>query len=327
MKITSLRESQIEELKPLIATVSFKPHEEYKIDHNLLTNNLVNEIVHMLSQKTTDIIVAEDNDDIVGMCCSERLDWDSKHFGLEMARIRYLMAKGEYSSSVDTKNRLLSAMFERYQERGYNHVTARVHSEDISSVHALENKGFNLMDTLVTYSFDFRKQPIAEIEDQCTIGEFKASDIPALLTISRRCFSESRVVTSRFDADPSLPQVKCVDLYEKWVDEACRGSVDFLLVAEVDGVPVGFTTCKIQNSANNNQGLKFGGMILSAVSPHARQKGIYTSMINGGLKWFRGKADIVEVGTQVGNYSVQKAWSRLGFRISRSQYTFHKPLN
>jgi RimJ/RimL family protein N-acetyltransferase len=70
--------------------------------------------------------------------------------------------------------------------------------------------------------------------------------------------------------------------------------------------------------------VRTGGLILSAVAPWAEGKGLYTSMINGGLKWFAAQGvEVSHLGTQVNNYPVQRAWTRLGFRLAKSGPSMH----
>ena len=49
-------------------------------------------------------------------------------------------------------------------------------------------------------------------------------------------------------------------------------------------------------------------------------------MIYEGMKLFEGKSKSLTLGTQINNYAVQKAWSRLGFKIYDSKYVLHKQI-
>lgn len=55
-----------------------------------------------------------------------------------------------------------------------------------------------------------------------------------------------------------------------------------------------------------------------------RGKSIYTNMISLGLRFPKREAEIVETGTQVTNYAVQKAWVQLGLKQVTTTYVFHK---
>lgn len=318
--IDSLQESMFKRIRPLIVNYQFKPYQEYDIEQNRLVNYAVDEISSVLSRKENLVSVAEERGKLVGLVSLERLDWDAKHFGVEMAKIGYLISEGGFSKAFDVKSSLLSYLLKICSERQISHLTARVHTEDISSVHALENKSFRVMDTTVTYSFDLRKNQIPELEDQCYVREFRQDDLAKLANIALESFQRGRVATDRFHADPSLPSEKSDELYAKWIVNSCKGLADTVLVAEIDGIPVGYITCKVYRSLSEKLSERFGTMVISAVSSSARRKGIYTSLFNAGLRWLADRVNIVEVGTQVSNYIVQKVWNRVGFEIKGSHH-------
>ena len=54
------------------------------------------------------------------------------------------------------------------------------------------------------------------------------------------CFEDTAVATDRFHADPVLPKVKSSELYAKWLVNSCNDPSSEVLVAEIDGKPVGF---------------------------------------------------------------------------------------
>jgi hypothetical protein len=148
--------------------------------------------------------------------------------------------------------------------------------------------------------------------------------MPELKTIAKTSFSETKVATDHFHADHRLDQAKSDALYEKWIEEAGKDKDSIVLVARINSNIVGFITCKIYNHLNSYLDKKIGGMILSAVSPKYRHYHVYTSMLQSSLKWFSDKVDIVELGTQIANYPVQRTWPKLGTMIVRSQNTWHR---
>lgn len=323
MKIYSLEESMLERLKSLMTSYQFLPYQEYEIGQSRLVNNVVGEISDLLSSGENIILVAEQLGKLVGLVTCEKLSWDTRHFGIEMAKIRYLIVNADYSNTFEVKSALLSYLLMKCSKK-FHHLSIRVHTEDVSSIHSLENAGFRLMDTTVTYSFDFRKDQIVRLENECYVRKFRKNEIDKLANIATECYEEGRVATDRFHADPSLPSEKSDDLYVKWIVNSCKGLADTVLVAEVDGVPVGFITCKVYRQLSEKLGVRLGTMVISGVSPSCRGRGAYTSMFNTGLRWLAERVNIVEVGTQISNYVVQKVWNRLGFKLIRSQYTLHR---
>ena len=323
MKVYPLERPMLKRLKPLVANYQFKPYNEYKIEQSLLESYVIDEISDILSREENFVLVAEEMGKLIGLVSLERLDWDTKHFGIEMAKIGHLITSGGYSKAFEVKCELISHMLTKCCQKQISHLSARVYKEDLSSIHALESKSFRLMGIIVTHSLDIRKRNSVHLEHKWHIREFELDDVPKLANIAMKSFKEQPVVTDRFHADSFLPKEKSDDVYVQWIINSCKGLSDTVLVAEMNGTPVGFTVCKVYKSLCEKLGVRFGAATLIAVTPSARGKTIHTSLLNAALQWFDDKVDIVEVGAQINNYAGQRAWSRLGFKIIRSQCTFH----
>lgn len=325
-RIYLLKGLMLRRIEPLITNCEFLPYQEYEIKHECLVNFVADEVQRIFSEKGGVVLVAEQQQKVVGLISCEKLDWDTNHFGIQMAKIRYLMAEGEYSEAFEVKSALLFHLLGECSPRRIQHLSIRIHTEDVSSLHALENEGFRLMDTVVIYSIDFRRNPIKQLKNECYVREFKQSDLDGLADIAIESFQKGRVAIDKFHADPFLSCEKSDELYVKWIVNSCKGLADIVFVAEIDEIPVGYITCKVYGELNEKLGTRFGTMGISGVSPSYRRRGAYTSMFNTGLRWLADRVDIVEVGTQIGNYAVQKVWSRLGFKLIRSQYTLHRSI-
>ena len=311
-------EISVEHLASILAVDKFIPNAEYGIPVNYLINYIAGDLRDSRKNGTF-VLLAKENDKVLGLLACGKSEWDSKHFGVSIASIRYLFTSGDYQERRLLTKELLSHLVKTSK---FRLVITKSHTEDTPLIHALEDNSFQLMDTLVTYYFDFRNK-ISDFKETCKIEPLK-DEAPELKKIAKIGFSETRVATDHFHADHRLDEARSDALYEEWIDEASRDRDGIVLVAKIDDHPVGFTTGKINYRLNNYSNKKIGSLILSAVSPEYRQAHVYTSMIQAGLRWFSDKVDIVDLGTHVANYSVQRAWSRLGFRIVRSQHTWHK---
>ena len=323
MKIYSIEKSMLAKLKPLIADYQFKPYKEYEIEQSLLDRYVIEEISDILSRESGFVFVGEEMGELVGLATLEKLDWDTKHFGIEMAKIRHLIARDGYPKALKVKRELISHLLAECREKRISHISARIYKEDISSIHALENKGFQLMDVIVTYYLDLRKMKPVRPRTQCRIRQFKQEDMPKLKEIVMECFGVETVATDHFHADPTLPKEKSDELYVQWIIESIREPSDTILIAELNRKLIGFTACRVHRSLGEKLGIRFGTIILTGVIPSARGKSVATSLSHAALQWFADKVDIVERGGQVSNYAVQRVWNRSGFRIVRSQCTFH----
>jgi RimJ/RimL family protein N-acetyltransferase len=318
IRVASKEEILLNRVGEIIEANQFLPYSEYGIPIERLVNYSIGDIRDSF-EKGAFVLLAEENEKVVGILVGEKLEWDSKHFGVDIANIKYLFTSGDYFK----RKKYLKKLLQNFAEISrFKLIITRSHTEDTALIHALEEQSFQLMDTLVTYYFDFKNR-ISDFKETCKIEPLK-NETSELIKIAKTSFSETKMATDHFHADHHLDEAKSDTLYEKWIEEASNDKNSVVLVATLDNRPVGFTTAKINYRLNNYSNKKIGSMILSAVDPEYRQAQIYTSMIQAGLRWFSDKVDIIDLGTHVANYSVQRAWSKLGFRIVRSQHTWHK---
>jgi len=300
----------LEIIKPLLNDYRFKPYSEYRdIPNDKLTKNFLTEI------QGKNVFLAKTGDKVIGLATLERLEWDTKHFGVEMNRIRHLIG------NVPVRNRLMKFFHKECTKYKIAFLSYRTHTSDVDGILAAELNGFNLFDVTVKYAFDFRKQDFTKVRfaPTCKVRMSRESDLEMLVEIAKT------YKDNRFHRDRNLlPQAD--ELYAEWIRNSCQGMADVVLVATVNEEPVGFTTLKYYRELSKTLGVKINSLVFSGVSPRARGKYVYTSMIYLALKNLHEEVetDIAELGTLIDNYAVQKAWSKLGFKIVSSACMFHK---
>lgn len=246
-----------------------------------------------------------------------RLDWDTRHFGIVMGSMEIGEKQQNYSKG--NVEALLVEALEMANQEGLEHLSARLEPNRKKIIHACEDRGFRLMDTRIEFIFDYRASDIKEINNQCILREGRAEDEEKLVRISLESFSN---YIDRFHSDEKIDNNKADKLYELWVRNSYRGYADSIIVAESEDDIVGFSTFK-EHAGETDSGEKIGEIVLSAVSKKARGKGVYTSMINEGVRIGKGKINYLLVKTQIDNTAVQKAWASLGFKPYKSEYIFH----
>jgi GNAT superfamily N-acetyltransferase len=194
---------------------------------------------------------------------------------------------------------------------------ARCSTAELALAQEMERRGFLLMDTLVYYSFDFRKKNIPSDTGMAEIRTIRPGEEKEVRTIARESF---RGYFGHYHADSALDRQACDDAYTSWAENSCvkEGFADHVLTAVSKGRLAGFATLRM-NSPDEAEGVLFG------VAPFAQGAGIYRSFIVRGLEWAhqRGAVRMV-VSTQITNLAVQKVWVRVGYEPSHSFYTFHK---
>jgi RimJ/RimL family protein N-acetyltransferase len=261
-------------------------------------------------------------DKLLGVAALRHMPWDSNHFGFCVYRVEQFDVWGDVAQLELRAARLAEAVVARARELGARTVHASLPMEAIAAIHALDSAGFRIMDVLVTWIFEHGKQQISDYPDKCIIRGVQPGDAEVLVPLARTAYTDT---PDRFHADPHLPTERSNELYAEWIKNSFNGKLaDYIVVAEVDGKPAGYTTLKLEGDHQGKSNVKTGGLILSAVAPWAEGRGVYTSMINGGLRWFQQQGvQVSHLGTQVNNYPVERAWARLGFRLAKAGPSLH----
>lgn len=212
----------------------------------------------------------------------------------------------------------VDAMLIEANKQEYDHLTAKINTNELEICNKLLQNEFKLVDTLVSYQYDFKKTPLLKYQynQDVIIKPVESCDIAELSRIAHDSF-----FNDRFHNDPSLKNELCDLYYEKWIYNSCHGFADLVLVGkDKDNNILGFGTGKKVND-------KESALVLNAVTEYARGKGVYTAMIWEAMRYFEDKSRYLTLGTQINNYAVQKAWSKLGFKIFESKYVLQKNVN
>ena len=194
---------------------------------------------------------------------------------------------------------------------------ARVKTNHLDVVQAMEADGYRMMDTLVYYAFKYAPKNIPEDKSNHVIRPIEPKDLDEVTAIVTESF---KGYYGHYHADPSLADDKCDEVYIDWSRQSVTSKelADEVLVVVGDNRLNGFATLR-RNSDIEGEGVLFG------VAPHAQGQGIYKTMMIHGMKWCREQdAERMVVSTQITNIAVQKVWSRLGFEMDHSYYTLHK---
>lgn len=202
--------------------------------------------------------------------------------------------------------------------KGAQMLTARVDVGDLPRVHALEEAGFRLMDTLVYYARD-----IGDVSDPAPspqgviIRPATEADATAVGDVARAAFVD---YVGHYHSDPRLDNTAADAAYVEWAETSIRTadpSLPALVALQPDRV-VGFLTLRLNSDVEIE-------IMLNAVHPEVQRRGIYRRLVEHAISVGRAAGcSLAIVSTQINNYAVQRVWSRLGFTHSRSLYTFHK---
>lgn len=254
----------------------------------------------------------------------EALAWDTRHFGRSMGSVR--IPPAWVAQPIAQLRADLEALVNTAAAQGYHQLTVRAEPRQVALIHALEEAGFHLVDTLVTLECALDDVRPAPARLEVTIRSAVKADVAALMEIARQAFADRAVWLDRFHADPNIPSDQADDLYAQWVknsvapDHPVDTMADATLVAEMEHRIAGFLTCRLVNI----DGLPGGVVSLNAVDASCRRRRVYRALAERSLEWFRTRGcRRVRVRTSLISHGVQRTWQRLGAVQVAEEHTFH----
>ena len=228
----------------------------------------------------------------------ELLEWDSRHFGFLIGAVH----AGGRGSSPEA----IAAWRERH------HVDClywRIPIDDLASLRSAEAAGFRLVDLRVTLKNS--SIPLAEPSSD-DVRPYRPEDLPELRDMAGTLHRDSR-----FFCDARFPEQKSRELFEIWMEKACRQQDGWVLVAEMNGRPAGYICCE-------NRGTGTGRIQLLGVHPSAQGRGIGGRLIDAALAvWSRQPGFVVDVITQGRNLPGQRLYQRHGFVTVAQELWYH----
>ena len=252
--------------------------------------------------------------------------WDSQITGQHIGTVKHLAVSPGDRIGTEILHELIDALTRDLAKRGTQCVVCKVQANELAVAHALEQRGFLLMDTLQDFVFDFARSPIEKInppqrDKKLTIRRANPADLAALMAISEKAFAN---YFGRYHADPQMPPGTANQIYIEWVHAAFRGWADWILVAEVCGKIAGYGLWRKPLEIEEKNSLRIAHYDLAAVDPEFRGRGLYTALALDGMDIARDYAQYLIGPVHVSHYPVQHNLHKLGWRVSGARHSFHK---
>lgn len=211
----------------------------------------------------------------------------------------------------------LSAVLAWCAENSTEMLIARVPTDQIALVQAMETAGFFLTDALVY----FRKKKIVDEPINLPEGySWRAANSDDSAAVGALAGTTFGGYSGHYHADLKLNKLDCDRVYTSWAANSCRDKqlADTVILITKEQEIAAFATMK-QAGGYMCEG------VLSGVSPVHQGKSLYQALLGIAQNWAIGQSYTqMIVSTQVTNLTVQKAWCRQGFEPHKSFYTFHK---
>ena len=188
-------------------------------------------------------------------------------------------------------------------------IYSKVPTEDSQTVQLLEEAGFHLIDTSVTYEKEIDNTPPVPNNYYIRLASF--SDQNHVTRIAEKNF-----VFSRFHMDPLIPTDLANRVKKEWANNYFLGNRgDNMIIEEIDNRVTGFL--QMLKGEDNTVIID-----LIAVDKNHRRKNIASDLIAYAELEYN-DCSIMRVGTQIANIPSIRLYEKLGFRLTQSQYIFH----
>ena len=255
--------------------------------------------------------------------------WDSRIIGRRIGTVNHLAVTRDEPAGVEILRELTSQLVQTLADRGTQFVVCKVQSSELAAIHALEQSGFLLMDTLLDFVFDFSRTPLEKIrfperDGQLKIRPAKDTDLPVLIDINEKSFGD---YFGRYHADPQMPAGTATRIYTEWVRSAFQGWADWILVAELDDKIAAYGLWRKPRGAEERNSIGVAHYDLAAIDPEFRGRGLWTALMHDGMWIARDCAQYLIGPVHVSNYPVQHLLQKFGWSMSGARHSFHKWLN
>ncbi len=289
----------------------------------------LDEITPSLANESSIAFVSIASGTIKGFIVYNDSPWDSEITGRRIGTVEHLAVAADDDSGTEILQELLDELTRSLADREAQCVVCKVHSNELPTIHALEQRGFLLMDSLLDFVFDSSRTPIEEInppkrDKQLKVRRAEPADLSALMAINEKAFAG---YFGRYHADPRMPPGTATKIYAQWVRSAFQGWADWILVAEVDERIVGYGLWRKPLEIEAKNSLSVAHYDLAAIDPEFLGRGLWTALMFDGMGIARNHAQYLVGPVHVCNYPVQHTLQKLGWRISGARHSFHKWLN
>lgn len=235
------------------------------------------------------------------------LTWDSEFFGRSIARV-----KGHRLS--EDRVREILKWCRTHQVECLYFLADTNHGETTRLALAY---GFNLVDVRISLGCKVERGLEIAREDHsqtAIVRSWQPEDVSILQAIARISYLDSR-----FFFDPFFPKSSCEGLYETWIQRSCHGCADEVLVAAIEGQPVGYVSCHVLDDRVS------GRIGLLGVAEQARGRGVGRLLVGCSISWFhREGVEVVRVVTQGRNVVAQRLYQTSGFSTHSVRLWYHR---
>jgi GNAT superfamily N-acetyltransferase len=289
----------------------------------------LNEISRSLADESSIAFAWVASGRIDGFIIYDDSPWDSRIIGRRIGTVKHLAVTSDDPAGVEILRELTNELMQCLADRGTECAVCRVQSRELASIHALEQSGFFLMDTLLDFVFAFSETEPEQMnlrpqDKTLRIHRAKPRELQALMAMNERAFAN---YFGRYHADPRMPSGTATRIYAEWMRSAFEGWADWILVGEIDGKIAGSALWRqaLATQEKNSPGVAYCDMVV--VDPESHGRGLGTALMRHGMGVVRDVAQYLVGPVHVCNYSIQRTLQKVGWKIFGARHSFHKWLD
>jgi ribosomal protein S18 acetylase RimI-like enzyme len=223
--------------------------------------------------------------------------------GINVGTISVYSKEPTYTDSYDFEN-----LISECKKLCFDLIPIRINAECIDLVIKFQRLGFVIMENLITFSGFLCNSNDNNLPSE--IRKANAEDEAALRNLAGRAFS-----FDRFHKDPTINSELANQIKSEWVANALHGRSESVFVYEIDKKVVGFNACLLSDN--------IASIDLIAVDPKFQGRGIGKQLVIASQKYYSNFAETMVVGTQSSNIKSVNFYHKLGFSVSKSEFTLH----
>jgi len=256
------------------------------------------------------------------------LAWDSRHFGIDCARLGPLCVPGRMTSAtrLAVVGEVIDAALDWCRKTKVAILQRRMVGARSDELHVFEQRGFREVDEIVTLT-----APAATLAPDRSVRPAVERDREALLAIAQDAFPHSR-----FLAEPAFNSQKARAVYVRWLETLLSGGTSgdksgeggAVLVAELAGRPAGFAAIRRDHELDALAGAPMAALEMFAVAENGRGQGLGGALLAAARDWAaRNGARTVEASTWQQAAAALASYRRAGFEVRETLFTLHARLS
>ncbi len=260
------------------------------------------------------------NESPLGIAVYKPLAWETNLLRSASAGVQ-AFACSPSPAAHDVARSLVGAIVAHARREKVSFLSARAYVNQWPFVHALEHAGFLLADTLLDYVIELGSPLHADAPPGYAVRLARAEDVSQTVELVQRAFAHH---IGRFHSDAKVRPDEADRIYPAWVESSFGGYADHIVVAVHNERIVGCSIWKKPSKSEARHNLSVAHFSLGVVAPECAGLGIFRAITLSGLALLQTSGvRWVEGPTHVLNFPVQRAYTRMGWRMADARHAFH----